>query len=80
MKLEKASKYDPRSHEIEAVDKISCDFRNAARQNTSKILWFNMMLKNCLGIVILDFSQFKTGTGPYIVIRKGLKRNEQNTL
>ena len=49
MKVEKASKYDPRSHEIEAVDKISCDFRNAARQNTSKILWFNKMFKKLFG-------------------------------
>ena len=44
------------------------------------VKYCNGVLMNCEGIVNLDLSQLKIGTGPQLVIRKELKRDGRNIL
>ena len=58
-KMEKASKYEPRWCEVEAMDKITEDLEDASRRHNSKILYYNKKLR----IYIDKFHIYQTVRG-----------------
>ena len=63
---------------MEAKDKIAKDLEDAASRHNSKIFCWH--INNLRGVVNPDLSQLKIEIGPQLLIRKELKRDEQNIL
>ena len=73
-----AEDYELRKCEVEVMDNIAKDLEDAARRHNSKILYWHV--HKLKGSSQSGLVPVKIGMGPQLVIRKELKRDEQNIL